>query len=961
MKRQTVKKRPGIMREILVFGLLCFNLSGLSAQNQIHVYSTEIPWVQGTIFEDPGKVYSINEAIGQASSGDIIIVHEGIYRERILVNKNNLTIKNFNNEYVLVTGAEVVSGTWSDASGMTSGVKVVDISGLNIETDYSQLFVNGKIQKLGRHPNRNIDPMMEVIYPNNDGGYAPLINGSKPAGVQATGQITFDETTLPNVDLTGGIVRAMTGKMRNYVYGDIVSNSGNTVSFKAIHNNTDWYKEGAIPSTRFKFSWGFVLHKNLVDTPGEFFIEGNNLFYFPKEGENLEESRVELQTRESVLVLNNTSGVSINGINFVAGNVDAQSTNSATIDESSFRYLHPFWTPNGYGQGNTDRKGIYFENSSDNTVKNTYIGHSWGNMVALKFGQNNTFENCIIEDFGWVGVFTSGIHVNRADNTSISKCTFGEACRFQIRIDGGDAKVDILDSDFYGAMKLGEDAGPLEGTSTGRIGSIDLKGSTIAYNKVHDVTGLPVSDGNYNKAKIVAFYMEDIENYTAHHNLIYNFKADNYMGSVEIEEVGEFLYLGPRYNRMQNPVNYYNNTVWNYDEFCSIWNIEIDNWAELGLAEADASGSMEDGHFANNVFMNESIYRLSYVRQILSPTGGNLGWVSLNPSPSLQTTDWNEYTSHCSNYNYKFNPQNNILLDFNNQGDNFIDAPNGDFTLLNGSAAKNAGVEIPGITSSSNPDCGALEGGNRVLNAGSTLVVPEFLEQAISVLNVKFTIAATSETCPNKNNGSLSIVPSFGADYEVSFDGNTYEFTNERAFENVAPGDYDICINIKGKPESQCFTVQVGEAEAITLKSVLKSNQLAVNVTNGTAPYKVWINNSQVLETMSPSFAVHVNQGDTVKVKTDKDCEGELIQSVDFYSNVRPFPNPTSGVFKITLPIQEGNIPIEIYDIRGQLISSEIYIIHSGEIQLNLNGKTSGMYFAKLLLDKPVNFKIIKN
>ena len=64
------------------------------------------------------------------------------------------------------------------------------------------------------------------------------------------------------------------------------------------------------------------------------------------------------------------------------------------------------------------------------------------------FGQNNTVENCIIEDFGAVGVFTSGVHVNQSDNTTISKCTFGEAGRFQIRIDGGDAKVDILDSDF---------------------------------------------------------------------------------------------------------------------------------------------------------------------------------------------------------------------------------------------------------------------------------------------------------------------------------------------------------------------------------------------------------------------------------------------------------------------------------------------------------------------------------
>ena len=47
------------------------SLLGLYAQNEIHVYSTEIPWVQGSVTEDPAKIYSINDAISQASSGDI--------------------------------------------------------------------------------------------------------------------------------------------------------------------------------------------------------------------------------------------------------------------------------------------------------------------------------------------------------------------------------------------------------------------------------------------------------------------------------------------------------------------------------------------------------------------------------------------------------------------------------------------------------------------------------------------------------------------------------------------------------------------------------------------------------------------------------------------------------------------------------------------------------------------------
>ena len=175
-----------------------------------------------------------------------------------------------------------------------------------------------------------------------------------------------------------------------------------------------------------------------------------------------------------------------------------QNTSNAVIQKCTMRYLYPFWTPTGYGQGDTDKKGVYLSNSSNNQFTDLYVGHSWGNMFALQGGGGNSFQNCVIEDFGWVGVFTSAIHVNTSNNTNINHCTFGDAGRFQIRIDGGDALVNILDCDFYSAMKMGEDAGPIEATSTGSIGALSLKGSVIAYNKIHDVQGVPVSDGGYN-------------------------------------------------------------------------------------------------------------------------------------------------------------------------------------------------------------------------------------------------------------------------------------------------------------------------------------------------------------------------------------------------------------------------------------------------------------------------------
>lgn len=704
----------------LCTAVLCLFLmySHSAAQTTHHVYSTEIPWKSGEVSKENGKVYSINDAIGDASAGDVIVVHEGIYREKVTVTKNNITIQNYTNDYVLVTGAEVVTG-WTKASGMASGVMQADISSFSIQTPYTQLFADGNAGMMARHPNNTTGKMMEPLDPNS--GYALLGEVSKASS--GDGKAVFSETTLPSVDLKGGIFRGLTGKMRNYIYGTITGNSGNTVNFKAINNNNDWSKSGAISKDRHKFSWGFVMHKNLTDAPNEWFVDGNKLYYMPEAGEDVNNMRIEIQVRERVLVLNNTSGVIIEGINFVAGNVDMQKTLNAIIDRSSFRYLYPFFTPNGYGQNVTEKTGIYLTNSSDNTFKNTYMAHTWGNMVAMKDGKNNSFENCVLNDMGWVGVFTSSIYIVKADNTKISKCTFGEAGRFQIRVSGGHAKVDILDSEFYGAMKMGEDAGPIEATSTGWIGALDMKGSEIAYNKVHDVLGIPVCDNGYMKQKVTAFYMEDTQNYTAHHNLIYNLKQNNYNGPHNITRDGSFLYLGPRYNPMDKKVQYYNNTVWNYDHTIGIWDIEIANWESLGLNHD--GGRMTDGSFINNVFESGAGFGLTYTKKQMSASGQMGNNVGVSNPPHIETTDFNKYVEHCKGQNYHFNPQTNFILTGNA---NFVDASNGDFTLAASSKAKGGGTEINGITSSANPDAGALEGSNRVLFAGAAYTPPAFLE-----------------------------------------------------------------------------------------------------------------------------------------------------------------------------------------------------------------------------------------
>jgi len=717
-----------IQRVLLLPICICMlHANPLFAQQSLHVYSLEIPWRDTPPVHDSSKLYSLAQAISLAQSGDSIWVHEGIYREQLTVSKNNLFLGNYQGAYVLLTGAEKVDN-WVPATGMTSGTLQANVASLGIEMPYSQLFVDGNAQMLARHPNNTTGHMMMPL--DEHSGYSLLTSVEKDQGENANGYATF-EAPLPNVDLSGGIFRGLTGKMRNYVFGNITASTSQTVTFNAL-NNGQWKNAPSISDTKHKAGWGFVMHKNLIDVPGEWFLDNNTLYYLPPSSAPIGNLRLEIQVREKVLTLNNAQNLTFSGINFIAGNVEILNSQSVEFEGCSWRYLQPFWVPNNYGDNQSEETGILIETSSNTAFKNCYLGHSWGNAFAILSGNNHLFENCVIEDIAWIGIFASAIY-SRTGPITVRNCTFGDAGRFHLRLRSND-KIEVYDSDFYGAMMMGEDAGPIEATSTGSLYPLDLKQSVFAYNKVHDCHGIPVFDGGYNKQFVVAFYMEDSDNYTAHHNLVYNIRANTYTGPHNMEKAGAFLYLGPRYNYMSRPVNYYNNTVWDYDKCINIWHIEADNWEDLGMPEP--GGGMEDGHFVNNIFQEGTSFKMNWTKQILTPTGGRVDWVSVANPPKIETTDWQAFVTHCQNQGYFFNASNTSVLPFADQNQNFTNVSQGDFNLLSTSPAKNTGAEIPGITSSTNPDRGALEGGNRVLNAGASLQTPDFKEVSSSATSI---------------------------------------------------------------------------------------------------------------------------------------------------------------------------------------------------------------------------------
>jgi len=228
-----------------------------------------------------------------------------------------------------------------------------------------------------------------------------------------------------------------------------------------------------------------------------------------------------------------------------------------------------------------------------------------------------------------------------------------------------------------------------------------------------------------------------------------------------------------------------------------------------------------------------------------------------------------------------------------------------------------------------------------------------------------FNIEVTSETCPDKNNGQIEIAATQTYNYQVTVVGTlgfnaTQSFTNEYLFENLLPDIYTVCITVTGETYEQCFVVEIIEGTTVSGKASTTSNKASIEIETGTAPFTIFVNGVERFKTNAPVFTIDVQHGDIVEVKTAISCEGVYAKTIALLDAIVAYPNPTNGIFEIALPVAQKEVIIELYNLYSQLISIKTYPIVYGKVQLDIANQPTGLYIAKIHVEKPVTLKIIK-
>ena len=592
---------------------------------------------------------TITQAANVMSPGDTCLIHAGIYRERVVVQDNNVTFRRFGNDAVVVSGADLVTG-WTL---YTNQIYQASLTWTGHE--FTQVFYQGEHQQIARYPDNLTGNMLRI---EEDSGYGPCQTYNDTGAVR---QVTFPGMgSVPTNYWQGGIYRGVTGRIRSNTMGDIQSSSGTNLTCVPLSNawqddvtNTEWFMGGAAK--------GYILHLNALSREGEWWHQNGTLYFWQPGGGAPDNVSVEAQVREEAFSIVNRSGVVLDGIDIKAATLTLNNSTACRLENCSFEYVQPYMKPSGYGSDYNTVGGVYIKGDS-NVVDSCYFNGSWGHLLYLAGGNGIQIRNSVFKNNGWYSIFSSCVHIAGAANTLLEYCTFGSTGRFQVRMDTN-AKTTIRYCDFSDCMNMGQDAGAIE--SVGQ----NLNNSEFAYNTFHDSDTIRVLN-TAAKQYVVAFYLEDSSNYTAHHNVVWNFNND---GLPNAYPDGAFCYLGPR-DTTQSGIRYYNNTVWNCDYRIRIWNqvvgsISVEQW--------------------NNIYD--------------SSMGDDFG------SPSLLGG---------------FSFSNNVSLAPGAAAANFEDAAAGNFKPVASSTAIDAGKIIGGITdgfAGVAPDAGAIEESQHMWRTGASI------------------------------------------------------------------------------------------------------------------------------------------------------------------------------------------------------------------------------------------------
>ena len=232
-----------------------------------------------------------------------------------------------------------------------------------------------------------------------------------------------------------------------------------------------------------------------------------------------------------------------------------------------------------------------------------------------------------------------------------------------------------------------------------------------------------------------------------------------------------------------------------------------------------------------------------------------------------------------------------------------------------------------------------------------------------------FQLQISSETCRNSNNGSIAITAVEILNYTAQLTGDGIDtstaFTTTTAFNDLEAGNYTVCITIDTQPGyEQCFNVTITQPEDLSVFSRVSNSTDKISLElSGSSEYYIELNGKTITTTNNEIELELIRGLNTLKVSTDKDCQGIYTETIYNFNVIKIYPNPINDN-KLTINTSDAlleTIQVKLYSIIGKVILSKTYALNNGSITINLPNISKGIYILNVNDGiTTTNFKVIK-
>lgn len=918
------------MKKQLIALLLWACFCGVVSAKEIHVAKNGNNNNSGTA---SNPYLTIQKAANVAVAGDVIVIHQGTYRETVeTVNNgtsgNPITFKAAQGETVVVSAVEEIN-SWTLTNNNIYKANVTMPLGI----EHNALFYDGNMMDIARWPNNADNDPFTV-----DANY---ITGGSASHITYAG--------IPNYDWSEGYMWYLGGHSGASFTRKITASSTSRIDFEGV-DISKWPFGVHNPTvTRNGHKGIFYLFNSLdaLDIQREYYYDATNkvIYFKAPNNANPTAGKCEYRAREYTFKVSKNFIV-LDGIETFGGIVLITGNNNV-VKNSTIRHGIPILDE----LDNTDAQigsGSITIEGSNTLIEKNLIENGTANgismLAAWKGSQNTTIKNNVVRNFNTLGIHAEPIRSN-CPGTVIENNTVYGGGRSGIYVSGSNATVAY--NDVYDVMKMNADGGVFY-----TVGNADYKNSVIHHNWFHNSTAAP--HAGY---KVAGIYLDNnSKGYQVYNNVIYNVS-----------------WTGIQINWDNWGLDFFNNSIYDALEGMGRWEngytmddvVLINNYAStapwFGTDIQPQNIINANNPFTNVSTMNFEPKSGSYLvdagKVIPGFTDGYVGnapdigayerggtmWVpgaDWTPAGDLPSTNSVSIASAPQTVatGDSFNVQVSYQATAQYELVVLVNDPSG-LWLTSSKQTVNAGTGTQTLTLT---QPSAWAAGNNYKLGVSIRPVGGNFGSNLDYVSTTFDVTAGSVLYSFQNQGSFDYISS--ANPNVL--GTSSSVGATELFEIIDNGDGTFSFkgsnglyvsSENGNKELTCIRTSIGAWEKFEMVDygndiyALKGNN-ALFVRNNMLCTSTGASNWQQFK---------ITEG-TPSSSRVRNLEDEVSGAIEFVV----YPNPSSGIFNIRSSQDLGEVRVTVYNTLGQLIYDQL--LSSDESTINLNSVDSGIYVIKV-------------